>query len=567
MIEPDAATPREGASPRQLAAVAAAVLVGLVLMADGLGRSSATYDEVAYLRVAARWWRTGDQEVISRMGSPLTFWKLQQAPTLWLLDRLGRAGWIDDPIAHQAELLPALRLGTLWIWAVAAGLTALWARRLFGPNAMVMATWMFALGPNLLAHGPLLTMEMPMTAASAGVLLLFWRWIETGERKWFWMSAAACGLAFSLKFTAVVLPPLLGLAWWDALRRRGVGVLASGRVVAGRMAGFVALMLAVDLLVTGFAAIPPSESVGPHPTIDGHWPASLGRLLETPWPQDWVAFAIQARHQRSGGPSYLLGERRVDGWWSYYLVALAVKVPLGAWLIALARWWFGRRVDPSARGRFATIVALGFLGLASLGSGRNYGVRYLLPVAPAAIVWASALAEGPRRGRLAAWIGLAGMAAAVASSHPHEVTYFNVLAGGTEGGRRVLSDSNLDWGQGARALARLQAERPEMRDLTLYYFGDTDPTYYGVIGKVYVVDAGTNHPGLPSRLAAWTRYLGVSASLQFGPWGPEGYFRDLDGVHPVAWTDDGTIAVYRTADLPGSTGGISGSSSAAGGLR
>src|SRR5207249_3121516 len=77
-------------SPAWAIAVALAALAGLTLLADGVGRSSATYDEVAYLRVAARWWRTGDQEAITRMGSPLTFWKLQQAPVLWLLDRFGR---------------------------------------------------------------------------------------------------------------------------------------------------------------------------------------------------------------------------------------------------------------------------------------------------------------------------------------------------------------------------------------------------------------------------------------------------------------------------------------------
>ena len=40
-----------------------------------------------------------------------------------------------------------------------------------------------------------------------------------------------------------------------------------------------------------------------------------------------------------------------------------------------------------------------FLAIAMFASKRNYGVRYLLPMAPLAIVWISALAE--RRGDLA----------------------------------------------------------------------------------------------------------------------------------------------------------------------
>src|SRR5262249_26275846 len=104
-------------APRRcLPAVVLAAAVGLALMADAARRTSATYDEVAYLRVAARWWRTGNQQEITRMGSPLTFWKLQQAPVLWLLDRLGRGGLADDPVGRQAELLPLVRVGALWVW-------------------------------------------------------------------------------------------------------------------------------------------------------------------------------------------------------------------------------------------------------------------------------------------------------------------------------------------------------------------------------------------------------------------------------------------------------------------
>src|SRR5277367_3747638 len=74
-----------------------AALVGLALIAQESFANSATYDEVAYLRIAAHWWRTGEQAEITRMGSPLLFWKLQQIPVLWLLDRAGHRDWADDP--------------------------------------------------------------------------------------------------------------------------------------------------------------------------------------------------------------------------------------------------------------------------------------------------------------------------------------------------------------------------------------------------------------------------------------------------------------------------------------
>jgi 4-amino-4-deoxy-L-arabinose transferase-like glycosyltransferase len=295
--------------------------------------------------------------------------------------------------------------------------------------------------------------------------------------------------------------------------------------------------------------LPISQGRGEHPSFDGRFGPGLGRWLtraiETPIPQDWVGFATQVLHQRSGGSSYLFGERRMQGWWYYYFVALAVKVPLTFWLLVVARLALGRRLTSAGRDWMLPATMGLFLAATAAGSSRNYGLRYVLPLVPLAIVWVSGLAEGGPWARRLAGIGLLGQALAVVSIHPFELSYFNELAGGPIGGRHILSDSNLDWGQGLKLLARLQREHPDLRDLTLYYFGDTDPHHYGVIGTSYVIDAGTAHPGLPATLTARTRYLAVSASLQWGPWGPEGYFKELDTVAPVRMTGDGTIAIYR----------------------
>ena len=582
--EPEIAIPRDEARPRPqsprwtLVAVALAALTGLGLMADSLQRSSATYDEVAYLRIAAHWWRTGDQEEITRMGSPLTFWKLQQVPVLWFLDgkvfcwnfgplayesdlrefrpsHVRSSIWIDAPLVHQSELLPLLRTWSLTIWLIAFGLTALWARRLYGPRAMALAAWLFALSPNLLAHGALITMELPLLACTTGMFLLFWQFLRSGDRRAFLACAALGGLAFSCKFTTVVLPPILALAWWvDRWWYGDPGRLArfTGRVIAGMIA-FVAVMLISNVAITGGALLPISTSVGNHPSLEGRLDARLGRWItravETPIPQDWAGFARQMQHQRSGGSSYLFGERRMKGWWYYYFVVLAVKLPLTFWLLVAARFSLGPRPDRTRHDLMLPLVIAAFLAITALGSSRNYGLRYLLPLAPVAIVWVSALAEGSRWPRRLARIGLLGQAIAVASIHPYELSYFNALAGGPIGGRRILADSNLDWGQGAKPLARLQRDVPEFRDLTLYYFGDTDPRYYGVVGTCHVVGAGDEHPGLPTLRAVRTKYVAVSASLQHGPWGPVGFFRDLDGVPPVRMTDDRTIALYEAAAI------------------
>jgi hypothetical protein len=540
----------------QVVLVALAAATGLGLMVDSLGRSSATYDEVMYLEVAARWWRTGDQARITRAGSPLTFWKLQQVPLLWALDRLGYGSWIDDPGTYEVLLLPLARATALWVWLATLALVAYWSRRLYGPRAMVLAAWWFALSPNLLAHGPLITMETPIVASMTGMALLFWVFLRTGDRRAFLASAVLGGLAFSCKFTAVVAPPILGLLWgldrWgDGDRRpaRLIGTVATG------MIGFAAIMALSNVVVTAGAMLPMSERTGPHPSFDGKFgpvvERGIRRLAETSFPQDWVGFLRQTLLQRSGAPSYLFGELRNTGWSYYYLVALAVKVPLTFWLVMALRAALARRIPSTGRDWVLPTAAAAFVALASLASTRNFGIRYLLPVAPLAIVWISGLAERRGWARRLAWAALAAQALAVASIHPYELTYFNVLAGGPLGGRRILSDSNLDWAQGLKPLVRLQRRHPELRDLTLFYFGDTEPARYGVAGRCYTVRAANANEHLPRELRPETTYLAVSASLQWGPWAAAGFFNPLQGVEPVCFTDDTTIAIYRTADLAG----------------
>jgi hypothetical protein len=509
-----------------------------------------------YLQVAAHWWRTGDQSRVTRAGTPLTFWKLQQVPMLWALDRLGYGNWIDDPERFEPSLLPLARASALWIWLAAFGLVAFWSRRLYGPRAMVMASWWFALSPNLLAHGALVTMETPIVASMTGMALLFWMFLKTGDRRAFFASAVVGGLAFSCKFTAAVAPPIFALLWlirrWEDGERRPVRMAMS---VAAGIALYTAVMGLSDVVITGGAMLSISGQTGHHPSFTGRLGKAAERwisgAIETPIPQDWAGFVRQAIMQKLGGAGYLFGEVREMGWRHYYLVTLAVKVPLVCWLIVVLRAALTRRIPSTGRDWILPTAAVTFLAIASLGSTRNLGFRYLLPIAPLAIVWISGLAEGPSWARRLGWCGLILMMLAVVSIHPYELSYFNALAGGPIGGRRVLSDSNLDWSQGLKPLAERQRERPELDDLTLYYFGETRADLYGVRGRSYNVRAASANEDLPESLSAETSYLAVSASLQWGPWAASGYFRPLEGVRPVCYTADTTIAIYRTADIPG----------------
>lgn len=534
--------------------IAAALVAGLTLIFQTILASSATYDETAYLKVASSWLRTGKQESITRMGSPLTFWKLQQIPVLLLLDALNLTDWVDDPIENQSALLTVIRAGSTWIWVFVFAITTIWARLLYGRAAAVAAAWLVALGPNLIAHAALATMEIPVAAGIAATIFLYWRYLQDRDRRFLWGSAAVAGIAFSCKFTTAVFIPILFLVdAIDRIRTPRLRPRAATIAAIQNASVYVIIIVLSNLIITGFSRVPLSEARGRHPFVEARLGARtaaiVDRLVEIPLPSDWVGFATQLNHQRTGGPSYLLGERRMHGWRTYYLIALAVKTPPAIFLLLIARIVLRPDRSPKRKDWILPTIALMFLAIASAGSTRNYGVRYLLPLAPLMIVWISGLAASNRFGRRALFAAIAAVAVSTASIHPYELSYFNLLAGGPEGGKYLLADSNLDWGQGVRLLAKLQWEHPEYRDITIYYFGDSEPRRYEVFGVSYVIGATAIPVDLPAELSANTRYIGVSRSLAYGPWGPAGYFDQLKTIKPVAILPDHTMAIYRTEDL------------------
>src|SRR2546426_11865603 len=51
------------------------------------------------------------------------------------------------------------------------------------------------------------------------------------------------------------------------------------------------------------------------------------------------------------------------------------------------------------------------------------------------------------------------------AARPYFIPFFNVLAGGAKGGVNLLSDSNLDWGQGLPAPRRWMAGRDVRKEI------------------------------------------------------------------------------------------------------
>src|SRR5215475_9249575 len=75
--------------------------------------------------------------------------------------------------------------------------TFLWARDLFGMPAGLAAAGMYAFSPNLLAHGVLVTTDVPLAVFTVLTLYLFWK----GGEKRSWQLDGLTGLALGAAMT------------------------------------------------------------------------------------------------------------------------------------------------------------------------------------------------------------------------------------------------------------------------------------------------------------------------------------------------------------------------------
>ena len=111
----------------------------------------------------------------------------------------------------------------------------------------------------------------------------------------------------------------------------------------------------------------------------------------------------------------------------------------------------------------------------------NIGERHILPLYPFALLFAALVWEWGRQKKMgvAVLALLAVLNAADALRYaPGYLSYFNVFVRPAES-YRLLTDSNLDWGQGLLALRQYQRDHPD-EQISLSYFGSVDPAIYGI---------------------------------------------------------------------------------------
>ncbi len=458
----------------------AVLLLGLAfaLLVSSAVQKSATVDEQSHLFRGVAYLQKGATHFL--LGHPLGASALSALPLLtepdlrlpldtpaWEAGDWSVAGdlFLWQLNANPQRLLFLGRLPVMWLTLLLGALLFRWGRQLAAPLAGLAAMALVLFDPNVLAHGRFITGDLALTLFFTLTVYGYWRWAQkTQTGGWHWslllLTGLGLGLAAVAKFNAALLLPILGLLGlglcWQ--RRQWRPLLAL--LVVGAVGGVVIW------LVYGLA------------------------LRPFPGGAFWDDLFWFLRYTGGGHGQYLFGQASPTGWWYYFPVTYLLKEPLvtlglllaGALVALRKRPWRSPWRSPwrATSAWFLLLPALLYL-LVSMSSALNIGVRYLIPMMPFLALATAVSLWRLAGGRWARQVVVVGALAVVVVSlwqWPNYIPFFNILAGGRDNNWRLLSDSNVDWGQDLPALAAWQ--QAHNQPLFLSYFGMAHPSAYGV---------------------------------------------------------------------------------------
>jgi hypothetical protein len=458
---------------------------------------SLTYDEPVHIAEGLNAWRYGrfeqynDHPPLARLWFALPLlnpkWQVdvQKLPDSFHITRIA-----PDPeaLAGRARAMNVL-LGLLLAWLVWRA-----ADKLFSRGAANFALALFAFSPSLIAHFSVATTDGAATLsifAAAWGLRNWWRGPTWRQTLWL---GVLLGLMLLSKFSTA---PMFALALLWLLLLGPDKIIINPRQWNWSRAA-AAMLLALFVLWAGYffhvshLAVRDGTLTATFPNwtepivkpVRGH----INYSLLVPAGEYVEGFRELVRHNRHGQAAFFLGQVSSQGGWKmYYPTAILLKWPTVVLFLALAGLMLAlvRKIRVPVDLWIMSSFPAVYLALA-IFARFNIGDRHVLPLYPFALLfaavvwdWAGQIRSGRKRAATAVLALLVVFNAADALRYaPGYISYFNVFVPPGKN-YQLLSDSNLDWGQGLLALREYQLHHPD-EQISLSYFGSVDPAIYGI---------------------------------------------------------------------------------------
>jgi hypothetical protein len=492
-----------------------AILFFLFRVLDSTRYMSSTVDELHHLSAGYSYWMTGDFRLnpehppLVKLWATLPLFAGIQAPAPLPLNTL--ASWREgdsarfqldyyylQPIGRFANQLQTARLmmlvPTLLLFALLAWL-GWW---LEGPVGLSFVGILFALDPNLAAHGSLITTDVPASLIFTATALFAGLFLERPSPRNAAGLILCAALGSAVKYSLLILPVLALVMLLAGFLRQPARPLIrrlAGWGIAATLLGIacwsvLAVSYGGELRLFGFEAVRAAILSGTAPPL--HSPSAW-----IPLPPNFLnGLARLTAHLKDGHPAFLDGVVFTHGRFDYFPRIMLYKIPLlflaagavGIWMAF--RRSRGNKSNLGPGHRRVLLVMIGFSGiylLTAMVSSLNIGIRHILPIMPTLLLaaavaltaaWSASRRRWMKRGLILALLALTSFESLRFGGDP--LAYYNFLTIPDRAPYRHMSDSNLDWGQNIRRLVdRLRTYPASPEPVRTLLFGIEDPHQYG----------------------------------------------------------------------------------------
>jgi len=371
----------------------------------------------------------------------------------------------------------------------------LFTRRLFGDFAALLATFLYATEPLILAHGRLVNTDLPGTGfilVSVFALLLYFE--KQSPKRLVFLILSLSGTLLAKYSTFYLFPLILFL----------MGVFYLRRPIQP-WTHILYTIVGVLVCITVFYGLVSFREQG-----------LLGFSLYQ-YVKGLVIVQYELAHDTRF--AYLLGESYYGSRWYYFPILILAKtqlILLVSFILSLVLITVKKLRLSLAPLTLVLLIPAAFFGL-SLTTKFNIGVRHNLPIYPFMIILTAAAITILVRTTLAKFNKRLGITIAslliffvvgsriwsVASTFPSYLSYYNIAFGGTENGWRIANDSNYDWGQDIKRLA----DYVEKNQITSIAFDNYTGTYAAEYYKIPVTNISPKDTGYKGYLALSTSVI------------------------------------------------------------
>jgi Dolichyl-phosphate-mannose-protein mannosyltransferase len=351
-----------------------------------------------------------------------------------------------------------------------------WSDELYGPDAALFSLALYVFDPNLLAHGQLVTADLPTALMTTIALYYFWHFLKLGGKGRALLSAATLGLSQLAKYSCVYLYPIFLLTGAIYCRSAPSSEGATGgwlQILIGELRRWFVVILffaAVNILIInlgfGFNGVGTTLSEYPlkDPLFKKLQAMPLVGNLPLPLPVPYVQGLALCKFEEKMGQGwrniYMAEKLRVNlhngtlhGFPGYYFYAAFFKVPIATQVIFLAALlgYFTQRGQPAGALRreevFLLVPMLVYWIYFNFLFNAQIGIRHVLPVLALATIFCGRFlaARESKLRRYPAVVLATWVAASTLSYYPHFISYFNEFVPDRKLAYRHLADSNLDW--------------------------------------------------------------------------------------------------------------------------